>query len=197
MNKELKEILIGLFLGDLCAQKRTIKGNTNFHFEQGTVHKDYINHLYSLFSSFCLSEPKLSQRIPDKRTGKIYSRIQFVTLSLPCFNEFYFLFYSNKKKIVPVNIKELFTPLSLACLICDDGYYHKKENYVIIATNSYTKKEVDLLIDVLNNKFNLISYSLKDGNGNFVIRISSKSIVTLQTLLKPLIPEFMKYKIGL
>lgn len=65
-NKELKEILIGLFLGDLCAQKRTIKGNTNFHFEQGTVHKDYINHLYSLFSSFCLSEPKLSQRIPDK-----------------------------------------------------------------------------------------------------------------------------------
>ena len=53
-----------------------------------------------------------------------------------------------------VNIKELFTPLSLAYLICDDGYYHKKENYVIIATNSYTKKEVDLLIDVLNNKFN-------------------------------------------
>ena len=129
--------------------------------------------------------------------------MRLVTLSLPCFNEFYFLFYPNKargsqgKKIVLVNIKELFTPLSLAYLICDDGYYHKKENYVIIATNSYTKKEVDLLIDVLNNKFNLISYSLKDGNGNFVIRISSKSIVTLQTLLKPLIPEFMKYKIGL
>ena len=106
LNKELKEILIGLFVffrrGDLCAllkNKRTIKGNTNFHFEQGTVHKDYINHLYSLFSSFCLSEPKLSQRIPDKRTGKIYSRIQFVTLSLPCFNEFYFLFYQFKLNI--------------------------------------------------------------------------------------------------
>ena len=129
MFKELKEILIGLFLGDLCARKRTIKGNTNLHFEQGIVHKDYINHLYSLFSSFCLSEPKLSQRLPDKRTGKIYSRIQFVILSLPCLYEFYF-FYPNKKKIVPLNIIELFTPLGLAYWICVDGYYHKKENYV-------------------------------------------------------------------
>ena len=68
---------------------------------------------------------------------------------------------------------------------------------IMLATNSYTKKEVDLLIDVLINKFNLMSYSLKDGKGNYVIRISSKSIVTLQTLLKPLIPEIMKYKIGL
>ena len=123
--------------------------------------------------------------------------MRLVTLSLPCFNEFYFLFYPNKTKIVPLNIKELLKPLGLTCWICDDGYYHQKENYVIIATNSYTKEEVDLLVDVLNNKFNLISYSLKDGKGNYVIRISSKSIVTLQTLLKPLIPEIMKYKIGL
>ena len=39
-------------------KKRTIKGNTNLHFEQGIVHKDYLNHLYSLFSSFCKSDQK-------------------------------------------------------------------------------------------------------------------------------------------
>ena len=44
-------------------------------------------------------EPTVIERKADVRTGKIYSRIQFVTLSLPCFNEFYFLFYPNKKKI--------------------------------------------------------------------------------------------------
>jgi hypothetical protein len=50
-------------------------------------------------------------RKPDSRTGKIYSRIQFITYSLlpACFNEFYELFYSTGKKIIPLNIGELLT----------------------------------------------------------------------------------------
>jgi hypothetical protein len=71
VSPNLKEILIGLLLGDLCAQKRSIKGNTYFHFEQGYIHKDYLFHLYSLFESYCYSEPVVSDRSPDKRTGKI------------------------------------------------------------------------------------------------------------------------------
>ena len=31
----LREILVGLLLGDLCAQKLSANGNTNLHFEQG------------------------------------------------------------------------------------------------------------------------------------------------------------------
>jgi len=49
LSNELKELLIGLLLGDLCAQRRSIKGNTNLHFEQGINHKDYILHLFDLF----------------------------------------------------------------------------------------------------------------------------------------------------
>jgi len=92
LSEDLKSILVGLLLGDLCAQKRTIKGNTCLHFEQGLVHKDYIYHLYELFEPYCRSVPKITNRLPDKRTGKIYSRVQFNTYSLPCFNEFYNLF---------------------------------------------------------------------------------------------------------
>ena len=65
--------------------------------------------------------PKITNRLPDKRTGKIYSRISFNTYSLPCFNEFYNLFYSEGKKVVPVNILELLSPLSVAYWLCDDG----------------------------------------------------------------------------
>ena len=42
LPQNLKEILIGLLLGDLYIQKFTINGNTNLQFEQGLVHKDYI-----------------------------------------------------------------------------------------------------------------------------------------------------------
>lgn len=88
---DLRDALVGLLLGDLCAQKRSVKGNTNLHFEQGFIHKDYIFHLYDLFKDYCSSEPKITDRQPDKRTGKVYTRIQFVTNSLPCFNERSFL----------------------------------------------------------------------------------------------------------
>ena len=88
----LRDVLVGLLLGDLCAQKRSVKGNTNLHFEQGFVNKDYLYHLYDIFKEYCSSEPKISDRLPDKRTGKVYTRVQFVTYSLPCFNVIYELF---------------------------------------------------------------------------------------------------------
>jgi hypothetical protein len=110
----LRDVLVGLLLGDLCAQKRSVNGNTNLHFEQGFLHKDYIFHLYCLFKDYCSSDPKITDRQPDKRTGKVYTRIQFVTYSLPCFNEIYLLFYPYGKKLVPSNIGEYLTPIGLA-----------------------------------------------------------------------------------
>lgn len=110
------------------------KGNTNLHFEQGIVHKEYLDHLYNLFAGYCNSAPNISDRLPDKRTNKIYTRIQFVTYSLPCFNYLYDLFYFEGKKFVPLNIEEHFTALSLAYWLCDDGYYDKKNKRVIFAT---------------------------------------------------------------
>ena len=85
----------------------------------------------------------------------------------------------------------------MAYWICDDGYFHKKYKYVILATNAYKIEEVNLLLEVLTNKFQLICYALKDNNENYVIRISSKSLLNLQNLLKNVIPNSMKYKIGL
>lgn len=62
----LKEALIGLLLGDLYARKRDL--NTHLVFKQGVIHKEYLDHLYELFQSFCMAEPKISKdksvRIP-------------------------------------------------------------------------------------------------------------------------------------
>jgi len=77
------------------------------------VHKEYIQHLYELFSSYCGMVPKTSSQSPNKRTGKIYHSVGFKTYSLPCFNSLYDLFYSEGKQIVPLNIGELLTPLGL------------------------------------------------------------------------------------
>lgn len=198
LPKELFDILIGLLLGDLCAQKPSIKANTFFRFEQGSIHKDYLIHLFNLFYNYCNSEPKTSERLPDKRTGKIYSRIQFNTYALPCFNQLYNLFYPEGKKKVPLNIGELLNPLGLAYWICDDGYYDKKGKRVLLSTDSYTLAEVELLLEVLNTKFNLIAYANKHGTEKaYVLAISAKSVSNLQILLQPIMANIMKYKLGL
>jgi LAGLIDADG DNA endonuclease family protein len=79
LSEDLKGILVGLLLGDLNVQKMTLNSNPILKFEQGLVHKDYLFHLYELFSSYCRSAPKITNRPPDKRTGNIYSRVTFNT----------------------------------------------------------------------------------------------------------------------
>jgi hypothetical protein len=113
LSSELKDILIGLLLGDLFIHKQKTSINTRLEFTQGLVHKEYIQHLYELFTIYCGMEPRITNRAPDKRTGKIYNAVGFKTYALPCFNELYELFYPMGKKIVPLNIKDLLTPFGL------------------------------------------------------------------------------------
>jgi len=114
LPEELRQILVGLMLGDLNAQKQTPNCNVRLLFEQSIIHEDYLFHLYELFRNYCLSAPKTTNRLPDKRTGNVYTRIRFSTYSLPCFNEIYKLFYPEGVKIIPTNIGELMSSLSLA-----------------------------------------------------------------------------------
>lgn len=196
LSAELRAILVGLMLGDLHARKQARSINAWLCFEQGIVHEDYLLHLYELFESYCKSAPKTNNRLPDKRTGKIYTRITFTTCALPCFNELYDLFYPEGKKIIPLNISSLMTKLSLAYLICDDGTFSKSTGRLFICTESFTLSEVILLIDALNGKWSLNCQKVNRGNGYRIV-IPRKSLPILQSLLEDVIPPMMLHKIGL
>jgi hypothetical protein len=109
----------------------------NWDFEQGFDHLKYLNHLYDLFESYCPSVPSISNRLPHKTKGSVYTRITFLTDCLPCFKELHELFYPLGKKIVPANIGDLLTPLGLAYWLCDDGSFHKSRRSVTLCTNSF------------------------------------------------------------
>lgn len=89
LPNELNDIIIGSMLGDLTAEKPSVKSNTRLHFKQSLKNRSYIEHLYSLFQEFCGSEPKVMSKF-DNRPEKLkeYSVIKFQTLSLPCFNKY-------------------------------------------------------------------------------------------------------------
>jgi hypothetical protein len=116
LNFQLEEIIVGLMLGDLFAEKINTSTNTRLQFKQSTINKDYIEHLYSLFSEYCGSEPKIMSSFDSRpNKNKTYSSIRFSTLSLPCFNKFKELFYNEDGiKIIPVNLEDILTDRSLA-----------------------------------------------------------------------------------
>ena len=131
LSTDLKEIIIGLMLGDLFAEKINPNSNTRLQFKQSITlaafvkvmialraieNKDYINHLYSIFKEYCNSEPKETNSV-DKRPGKkeFNVSIKFWTQSLPCFNQFRELFYDQSgKKIIPFKLEEIIAARSLA-----------------------------------------------------------------------------------
>nr|QWC53673.1 LAGLIDADG homing endonuclease [Rhizoctonia solani] len=134
LTDELKQILVGLLLGDAHIQKHKLGINPRLVFVQGLINKDYLLHLYDLFKTYSPQEPTISDMSPHRRTGKVYSKIYFSTYSLPCFLELYNLFYVAGTKIVPSNIEVLFTPLSLVYLICDDGSFCQRDKAIILNT---------------------------------------------------------------
>jgi hypothetical protein len=113
LSSNLKSILYGLILGDLYCQKQTPKSNVRLTFVECYLHKEYIIHLFQLFEIYCNSSYIIRSTF-DKRTNKYYENIYFNTMTSPIFNEFYDLFYKDGKKIIPKNIGELLTPISLA-----------------------------------------------------------------------------------
>jgi hypothetical protein len=83
LTAELKGILVGLILGDLYIAKTYV--NPRLEFKQGTVHDEYLLHLYELFKIYCPSGPNLRIGTPDKRTGKVYSATYFTPRSCSVF----------------------------------------------------------------------------------------------------------------
>lgn len=85
-------------------------------YTQSDKHKEYFDHVYNLFKDYCskIYKPKIrTNKLISSE--KIYKHYTFVTLSLPYFNYYREIFYNKEnKKIIPKNIFELLTPISLA-----------------------------------------------------------------------------------
>src|ERR1700722_15441583 len=104
---ELEEILFGLMLGDLHAERRKTNHNTRIQFKQSIKNKNYIEHLYSLFKPYCNSNPKSNDYFDKKlKKNKFYSSIKFLTFSFPFFNKFRTMFYPSPQgiKILPLEV---------------------------------------------------------------------------------------------
>jgi hypothetical protein len=160
--------------------------NASIKFEQSIIHKEYIEHLFGIFSYLCTKTAVLKR---SDRKASNNSSYYFVTRQLVAITELHELFYKDKKKIVPMNIETLLTEISLAYWAMDDGGGHASG--FILNTTSFNLNELDLLVKALKNKFDLDT-SIHSRNR---IYIKSNSKDRFIQLVKPHFHNSMLYKL--
>lgn len=194
-NKIILEIIYGSLLGDGHAERR-LKGNgTRLTFYQEGIHVSYLLWLHKLLSdlSYCSSNlPVIKNRLGSK--GIVRKIIRFRTWTFSSFNWIHDLWYVNGVKVIPSNIGDFLSPLSLAIWIMDDG--GKVNQGLKLSTNSYTYSECLLLVRVLYDNFKLKASVQSAGvSDQYIIYIWKESMPLLREIVLPYVHSSMKYKL--
>jgi hypothetical protein len=191
-----KEILVGTLLGDASIERNKPNHNARLRFDQTFPnHASYLMNIFSYFYNLAGKGPSIIIRKPDKRTGKIYTHMQFKTLVFPCLNVYHDLFYKDGKKIIPYNIGELLTARGLAYWIMDDGGKSSGSTETILHTRSYTFEEVLFLQQVLKSNFKLYTRLYEKTSGQWVIAIPKRQEIDLKDIVFPYMHYSMLYKV--
>lgn len=201
----VKDSLIGDLLGDGhlrfnkkggLATDSLPRPNSNAQFAMTLKSEDYVMYLWQeIYASICSKTPP--HPWPNPKTGKPISQYHFASRSLISLSEIHkqwYVFNEDTKKfikVVPLNIGDLLTPRGLAHWIMGDGYWDSSAKTVKICTDNFTEKEVELLIKVLNDKFDLLAAKQRRIKANkevcWRIKVSGKlsNISKLRILVKP------------
>jgi len=203
MNKALKDMLIGVLLGDAHIRIRRTGLNKAFiSFEQSIKKSEYLNYLYlTKEGGLPLMEDSIKEYIrEDNRFNNINKSLYFRTQSLEELKPLADLFLNEEgKKIIPSNIGDHLTDRSLAFWIMDDGQQVKRGG-LTLCTDSY-KSEEEILRKVLKDNFNLNSriHNKKSSNNESVyerIYLSKQTFEEFKPSLIPHMHETMLYKIN-
>lgn len=199
----LHEVLIGYVLGDggiFYAGKPN--SSPRFEFSIGQARLAFAQPIADLFRVYASNTLKTVQ-VQAVKGGALLTSYRFKTRSLPVFTYYRELFYKvnldtgRSIKIVPKNILELLTPVSLAYLIMSDGNYDTQRNRVRIYTNSFTKPDVETLAKAILDKFGIYTAVMVDKPNQFIMTIGANELPKLQALISEHMHPTMKYRIGL
>lgn len=202
LNDQLKEIMVGLLLGDGNMQTFSKKGKTwRFRFLQGGEnHFDYINHLRNVFDDWTVMP--IAEYNEINKIGKLYKKWYFNTLSFEQFAELGNAFYKQDiekgkwKKVIPIEITNWISDLSLAYWFMDDGSSKWKDKVLAVrfCTDCFSELEVNLLINILKNKFDLNVTKTINKDNKWRLYIGTENYDKIKKLIYPHILPSMLYK---
>lgn len=183
-------VIIGILLSDGGLGTSPRNKNRYIRFKQSLEKSEYVWFVFSYLAHYCSSLPYL---VKGKRAGTDTLALEFFTRALPCISELYSLFTINGKKIIPLNIYNLLTPVALAHLIQGDG--SARDYGLTLCTDCYTVLDVVKLMNVLIIRYDLKVTLQKKRENQYRIYIRHISMPLLRSIVSPYMHSSMKYKL--
>ena len=184
-----KSIIVGSLLGDASLRKTNV--NPMFKCEHGIKQMEYCKWKYEELKSLGSTFHICKRKVIDERTGIYYESAICRLPANPEFLSMYGNLYINGRKTITQEFLKDFNELSLAVLFMDDGY--KLGNTVGIATNCFNLEELELFINFLYNKFNLLFHSTKSNT----LYLPTKYYPLFEEIVLPYIHKLLLYKLSL
>lgn len=186
-----EQMILGSLLGDMNLTNPNSNRNVNSRLaivqseQQEELFMKKVEILGEFMGSYKLYIPN-----PDPRTGKVYKSWRGNSKAHKVFTEIYKLLYPNGTKIITKEfLSKINNPIALAYWFMDDG-----SKSGILATNCFSEAEVELLIEWMKNKWNIIC-TININNDSYVLRISQKSRLDFERLIFPYMIPSMYYKL--
>ena len=179
-----RSIIIGSLLGD--GYMRIISGRKNAFLEinHSIKAKEYVDYKFEKLKKICKSAPK-KRKTNDGRVAYRFFTKQHKDLTV-----FYDLFYKDKRKIIPKNLK--LDPISLAIWYMDDGSKSRDQD-IYLNTQQFSILDQKRLLIVLRSLG--IKARLNKDKKYYRIRILKESIGNFMKIIFPNIIPAMKYKL--
>ena len=192
-NLDVISVIVGSLLGDCYASKRSVEG-TRLCYRQSTVHRDYLFWLYKFFFTrgYCSNlEPRMYKRVLKNKGSddKTHYGYEFNTFTFRSFNWVHKMFYKKGIKYISADLVKYITPLALAIWTMSQpkGYEELQLN-----TCFRSKEDIDKLILILKNRYDLISYSFKDNKNYFGVSIANESKDSFRSIIQPYLNKTVK-----
>jgi hypothetical protein len=193
LTQRQRSILIGTILGDSHFETQNGGRTYRLKVEHSSKQAFYVDWMYKEFQDWTNSSPKSKPKIVK---GIKYENYYFQTLSLGQLRFYAKQFYENGNKIVPNQIRHWLTPLALTVWFMDDGSikskYHKA---IILNTQGFTRKDIQILIDALKYNFEIVANFRKQVDGLQLIIVGS-SAELFYKITQPIILPGFEYKFG-
>lgn len=186
-----RSIIVGLILSDGWVQRRS-GWNPRIGFKQSLKNFEFFWDVFTQLSSLCSGYPWLTKNM---KRGKLFFGIEINTRQLNSLLEVYNLFYLEpNKKILKVELFDYLDYISIAYWIMGDGA--KKNKGITLCTDSFSFKEVVLLMNILKIKFDINS-TIHLEKYKPRIYINNKELEKILPHIKPYIVKSMLYKLSL
>lgn len=191
MNDNIKQVILGSLLGDGYLTKIAYGAkNSRLQIAHSFKQLDYLKWKKNFFDLENLAGKLQYKRIYDDRYIPGYiDDYRFRTLSNNIFTIYRNLFYVNNKKIIHKDSVSELDELGLAIWFMDDA--HKATSGYQFNTQCFTKLEVEFLIEMMENNFDIkCNYQSFDN----IMYVPARYVCRFNSIVYPYVPISMRYK---